>query len=33
LFADRGAKRERIWITDMQAQVIANAMMASAAGS
>ncbi len=32
-FADRGAKRDRIWIRDMQPQVIAKAMMASAAGS
>ena len=32
-FDDRGAKRERIWITDMQPQVMAKAMMASAAGS
>ena len=31
--ADFGAKRERIWITDMQPQVIAKAMTASAAGS
>ena len=30
---DRGAKRERTWITDMQPQVMAKAMMASAAGS
>ncbi len=31
--ADLGAKRDRIWISDMQPQVIAKAMMASAAGS
>ena len=31
--ADRGAKRDRIWISDMQPQVMAKAMMASAAGS
>ena len=31
--ADFGAKRDRIWITDMQPQVMAKAMMASAAGS
>ena len=31
--ADRGAKRERTWITDMQPQVMAKAMIASAAGS
>ena len=31
--ADRGAKRDRIWITDMQPQVMTKAMMASAAGS
>ena len=28
-----GAKRDRIWISDMQPQVMAKAMMASAAGS
>ena len=32
-FAERGAKRDRIWISDMQPQVMAKAMMASAAGS
>ena len=32
-FADFGAKRDRIWISDMQPQVMAKAMMASAAGS
>ena len=32
-FGDRGAKRDRSWITDMQPQVMAKAMMASAAGS
>ena len=32
-FADLGAKRDRIWISDMQPQVMAKAMMASAAGS
>ena len=32
-FADFGAKRDRTWITDMQPQVMAKAMMASAAGS
>ena len=32
-FADRGAKRERSWISDMQPQVMTKAMMASAAGS
>ena len=31
--ADLGAKRDRIWMSDMQPQVIAKAMMASAAGS
>ena len=31
--ADFGAKRARNWITDMQPQVMAKAMMASAAGS
>ena len=32
-FAERGAKRESSWITDMQPQVMAKAMTASAAGS
>jgi hypothetical protein len=32
-FADLGANRDRIWISDMQPQVMAKAMMASAAGS
>jgi hypothetical protein len=32
-FADRGAKRDKIWISDMQAQVMANEMIARADGS